>query len=177
MIYKGMIFCIWFVMLSNSCIARAEACESSSASAKVGQLDTPIIVTLMQQSFENGQTDLALQVSESNKSPEVKRITYSGITSASCRYFPVQIAKGGDWGWHMLWRESGGVFYSRMDGEAWVSTPPKQLLEVEVSEVNMVVNGEEITVYWKQAEVEWQKQSLTEGKTWRESRPVPTSKR
>lgn len=175
MIYKATIFFIWLVLLINSNTARAEACES--ASAKVGQPDTPIVVTLMQHSFENGQTDLALQVIEPNKSPEVKRITYSGITSASCRYFPVQIAKGGDWGWHMLWRESGGVFYSRMDGEAWVSTPPKQLVEVGVSEAKLVVNGEEITVYWKQAGVDWQKQSVTEGKTWRETRPVPNSKR
>lgn len=175
MIQKATIYFIWLILLSYSHITKAQPCES--ASAKIGHPDTYTTVTLMQHTFDNGQTDLALLVLEPNKTLEVKRITYSGITSDSCRYFPVQIVKGGEWGWHMLWRESGGVFYSRMDGEAWVSTPPKQLVEVEVNEAKMLVNGEEITVYWKQAEVEWQKQSLTEGQTWRESRPVPSSKR
>ncbi|HEY0268043.1 MAG TPA: hypothetical protein VGC12_02295 [Methyloradius sp.] len=78
--------------------------------------------------FEHGVHDLAISNTEKS---EIKRVTYSGKTSdgQSCVYKSVAFAQGGDWGWHMAWTISDepGVYYSRMDGEAWVSIPAKRI--------------------------------------------------
>jgi len=85
------------------------------------------VVRLVVYEFEAGKYDLAMLLGE--QAPEVKRISFSGRESA-CAYQPLAVERGGNWGWHMVWQESDkGLFYARMDGEAWVSSPKKRIAD------------------------------------------------
>jgi hypothetical protein len=99
--------------------------------------------------FENGVHDLV--ISKSDKS-DIRRVTYSGKTgsepSNTCIYKAVAIAAGGDWGWHLAWtyNDKPGVFYSRMDGVAWVSTPVKRIGQDAVDMLSFELNDQQVTL-------------------------------
>ncbi|BCM25817.1 hypothetical protein [Methyloradius palustris] len=101
--------------------------------------------------FEHGVHDLVMTNIEK---PEIKRVTYSGKpnltkpSEQSCFYKAVAIAQGGDWGWHLAWmlNDKPGVYYSRMDGEAWVSTPAKRISEANADVLQLTVKNEQVTL-------------------------------
>lgn len=102
--------------------------------------------------FEHGIHDL--MISNIEKS-EIKRVTYSGKTNLnkpneqSCIYKALAIAQGGDWGWHLAWEfnDKPGVYYSRMDSEAWVSTPAKRIIEENADVLELTVENEQVTLH------------------------------
>jgi len=79
--------------------------------------------------FTGGVQDLAIAKSQSDAEADIKRVTFGGDRSDSCRYKYLAIARGGDWGWHLLWVAEGDrvLRYARMDGEAWVTSPVKKI--------------------------------------------------
>ena len=106
-----------------------------------------------QYAFENKQ-DLAIVDSQA----KVKRVTFGrGDASTSCFFQPLAFAQGGEgntfWGWHMLWSEaSGGLFYARMDGEAWISSLPKHLTKLAPINLQFNLDNQSISVTWQQVE-------------------------
>lgn len=90
--------------------------------------------------------DLALQA----EAPH--RLSFSGASSA-CHYRPLAVARGGDWGWHLLWSEQDrGVFYARIDGAAWVSSPSKKITAQPAEDVRLRVDGELLEISWQDAD-------------------------
>lgn len=121
-------------------------CPQAKVQASNGQT-----LILKEYEFEHGVHDLV--VSNIDK-PEIKRVTYSGKAilntsgEQSCRYKAVAIAQGGDWGWHLAWmlNDKSGAYYSRMDGEAWVSTPAKRISEENADALQLTVKNEQVTL-------------------------------
>jgi len=101
------------------------------------------------------------------------RVTFQTLSARSelseaCEITPIALVQGGDWGWHVLWQTTKGIFYARVDGEAWVSSVPKRLAEHGL-DVRMTLDQATLTVEWKTVRHPEQTQravSLDEGRSW-----------
>ena len=136
--------------------------------------------------FDVGARDLAIIVHNVNLPAQIKRVTFNrGKAKPNCFFKPIAFAQGGQnsqiesekyWGWHMLWSESlsnantGGLFYARIDGEAWVSSNPKVLTKLAAINPKFNQQNQTISVTWQQLEsgiiVNMQALSNDEGRSW-----------
>ena len=124
-----------FLLLSISGLANAEPlCEPVFAKPTDNTQ-----VTLTQQVFDGGLQELALIYQLANAKQKISRLSFAGSKEAGCHFPSFNLIKGGDWGWHVVWTSSAnqGVFYARVDGEAWVSSLPKKLSQVVAEQVTL----------------------------------------
>ena len=136
--------------------------------------------TLTQFTFVKDARDLAIIVHDVNLPAEIKRVTFNrGKVEPSCYFKPIAFTQGGlaeqYWGWHLLWTETDGklpqgLFYARMDGDAWVSSNPKRLTKLAPINPQFTLDKEMITVTWQQTEngvtANIQAISIDEGRSW-----------
>lgn len=96
-------------------------------------------VTLRQQVFDGGLQELAIIYQLANAKQKITRLSFAGSKEAGCHFPSFNLIKGGDWGWHVVWTSSAnhGVFYARVDGEAWVSSLPKKLSQAVAEQVTV----------------------------------------
>lgn len=125
-----------------------------------------------QHRFPDESSDLALRV-HTEDGMDIKRVTYGGAKTAGCHYKSVVLVPGGSedqWGWHLAWASDQGLFYARMDGQAWVSSPPKRLSKASTSGVELIANGQELRLKWNEQHGDWaevyQAMSFDEGRSW-----------
>ena len=99
------------------------------------------VVAMWPHVFERGEGDhmIAEIPVEPNQTPELRRATFGRWKIDGCSLQGAALATGGDgkdwWGYHMAWFDGGQydsgkdatLFYARMDGVAWVSSPPKKI--------------------------------------------------
>ncbi len=135
--------------------------------------------------FDAGARDLAIIVHNVNLPASIKRVTFNrGKLKPNCFFKPVAFAQGGQnsqilaeqfWGWHMLWTEASknlpqGLFYARMDGEAWVSSNPKVLTKLAAINPQFNQQNQIISITWQQLEVgvtvNMRALSVDEGRSW-----------
>jgi hypothetical protein len=137
--------------------------------------------TFGEHTFKDGQIELA--ISETRKKTLVdaaqiadKQVTFNrNHAKANCFFSPIALVQGGVrenyWGWHLLWAEAGaGLFYARMDGEAWVSSLPKSLSKLSPINPQFKLENQTIRVTWQQVEngvtASMQATSSDEGRSW-----------
>lgn len=130
-------------------------CDSLTASRLASQY------TLIQHTFQNNVQDLVITEHAGNASTSIHQVTFgrnSGHTSPlnPCFFKPLAFQQGGKdhefWGWHILWSEPQGLFYARMDGEAWVSSLPKRLSKLSTNNIQFKQENQNITITWQQIE-------------------------
>ena len=94
-------------------------------------------VTLTQQVFDGGLQELAIIHQDANAKQKATRLSFAGSKEVGCHFPSLALLKGGDWGWHVVWTSSAnqGVFYARVDGEAWVSSLPKKMSRAVAEQV------------------------------------------
>lgn len=121
-----------------------------------------------QHTFADGSHDLVMAKSMDGASADIKRVTFSESQEQGCHYQMLAIAKGGDWGWHLAWfdRQRQILYYTRMDGVAWVSSPPKRLATEAVADVRMQVERQKVSVSWRADGKSLQINSDDEGRSW-----------
>jgi hypothetical protein len=124
--------------------------------------------------------DLAIIVHNVNLPAQIKRVTFGrGQAQLTCYFKPLAFTQGGEaekfWGWHLLWAEphileTGGLFYARMDGEAWVSSHPKSFTKLAPINPQFKLEKDTVTVTWQQVSngvtVNMQAISSDEGRSW-----------
>ena len=116
---------IFLLLRSNILLAdSANACELVYFSEHDGAK-----VLLTQKVFDGGFQELAIVHQEANAQEKVTRLSFAGSKENGCHFPAFSSLKGGEWGWHVVWTSSAnqGVFYARVDGDAWVSSLPKRL--------------------------------------------------
>ena len=89
-------------------------------------------VVVWQHRFDDGTFDLAIAkfvAGEAGQPGHITRLSFKGSKERVCHFPALDVMPGGDWGWHVAWSSSSrpGVYYARVDGEAWVSSLPKKL--------------------------------------------------
>jgi len=105
-------------------------------------------VYLWQQTFEDGVNDLVMSKTTPERG-DAKRVTFGGSRQLGCHYLALAIARGGDWGWHIAWSNEHGVFYARMDGEAWVSSPPKLISSSPAKQLSFEKAEAKLKLSWE----------------------------
>lgn len=130
-------------------------------------------IEFRQYQFPDGTSDLILSHQAENGAMDIKRVTYGGGRAEGCRYKAVAIVPGGgekQWGWHLAWAGNQGLRYARMDGNAWVSSPPKRLSASSANDVQLQVNGPELLIWWREQNGDkteiYQSVSHDEGRSW-----------
>jgi hypothetical protein len=112
-------------------------------------------VALWRHLFDGGVRDHAIAKFSDAPVTEVNRASFGGWKIDACPHHGPTIARGGDWGWHMAWFDGGekaGLFYARMDGEAWVSSPAKRFgdADQQAGHPALVSQGEQVWLVWKE---------------------------
>ena len=160
------------LMLSLSLSAQADEgglCDKISAIKKNNQQQIERFA-LTQFGFAS-KPELAIIVHNVNLPAQIRQVTFGrGQVQPACYFKPLAFEQGGDWGWHTLWSEPVGLFYARMDGEAWVSSNPKSLTKFTAINPQFKLQQNTITVTWQQLEngvtVNMQAISSDEGRNW-----------
>lgn len=145
-----------------------------------------------QHAFADGKLDLVIEQEVDNPNRdsstsapvEIRQVTFGRGNSTNkeaktCFFQPLAFAQGGlgkeYWGWHMLWSETtssqtGGLYYARMDGKAWVSSLPKRLTKLAPINPQFKLDKDTIIVTWQQTEngatANMQATSNDEGRSW-----------
>ena len=119
----------------------------------------------------DSKPELAIIVHNVNLPAQIKQVTFGrGQVEPACYFKPLAFEQGGDWGWHILWAEPVGLYYARMDGEAWVSSNPKSLTKFTAINPQFKLEKNIITVTWQQIENgatgSMQAISSDEGRSW-----------
>lgn len=94
------------------------------------------VVAMWRHVFEGSERDHMLGEIplKANQAPVVKRATYGHWKVDGCPHHGAALASGGEgkdwWGYHMAYFDGKdakpGLYYSRMDGEAWASSVPRK---------------------------------------------------
>lgn len=98
------------------------------------------VVAMWRHVFKGSERDHAIaEIPKGDAPTNLKRATFGHWKIDGCPHHGAALARGGEgddwWGYHMAYfdgKDKGpGLYYSRMDGEAWVTSPPKKIGENE----------------------------------------------
>ncbi len=126
-----------------------ECCRIAIATDSAGNA-----VALWRHVFEGGVRDHAVAKFSDQPLTEAKRASFGNWKVDACPHHGPALARGGDWGWHMAWFDGGekaGLYYARMDGEAWVSSPARRfgLPEQQAGHPALASHGENVWLVWR----------------------------
>lgn len=106
--------------------------------------------------FDQGIRDHAIaRIDPTQATQAFHRASFGNWKIDACPHHGPAIAKGDDWGYHMAWFDGGdnaGLFYARMDGNAWVSSPAKRFGQAinQAGHPALMSMGEQVWLVWKE---------------------------
>jgi hypothetical protein len=124
---KGASFSAEHKLADNSC----EYCRIATTNKPDGT-----VVAMWNSLLEGVEHDyLIAEIPQKNEVANLHRATFSHWKVDDCPHQGVALANGGEgkdlWGYHMVYFDGNdakpGLYYSRMDGVAWASSPPKKI--------------------------------------------------
>ena len=133
--------------VDNSC----ECCRIARLANEKGDA-----VMMWRHRLDGGVRDHAMaNIGVNEKSTKIHRASFGQWKINACPHHGPALAKGGDWGYHMAWFDGGdkaGLFYARMDGDAWVSSPAKRFGDAnsQAGHPALISNGEQVWLAWKE---------------------------
>lgn len=126
------------------------------------------VVAMWRHVFEGGERDHMIAEIPMNVSqaPVVQRATFGRWKVDGCPHHGAALTTGGEgkdwWGYHMAWFDGGNdetgkdasLFYARMDGEAWVSSPAKKFgnHNRQAGHPALLSLGEKVWLVWRETE-------------------------
>lgn len=160
-----------------------KAADASCECCRIALAPTPdnAVVALWRQLFPGGVRDQAIARLEADRAPVMRRATFGGWKIDACPHHGPALARGGEWGWHMAWYDGGerpGLYYARMDGAAWVSSPPRQFGDhaAQAGHPALLSRDETVWLAWKELTAEGAiircSTSLDGGRNWSEPQTV-----
>lgn len=113
------------------------------------------VVALWRQLYPGGIRDHAIARLEPQAETRPQRASFGNWQIDACPHHGPALARGGDWGWHLAWYDGGdqaGLFYARMDGAAWVSSPPRRFgdADAQAGHPALLALGEQVWLAWKE---------------------------
>jgi len=144
--------------------------DSSCECCRIALSNKPngTVVAMWRHVFEGGERDhMMAEIPEQlNQAPQLKRATFGRWKIDGCPHHGAALATGGEgkdwWGYHMAWFDGGNddlgqdasLFYARMDGEAWVSSPPKKFGKHsnQAGHPALLSVGENVWLVWREIE-------------------------
>jgi hypothetical protein len=144
--------------------------DSSCECCRIALTNKPdsTVVAMWRHVFEGSERDhmMAEIPAQANQVPVTKRVTFGRWKIDGCPHHGAALATGGEgkdwWGYHMAWFDGGNddsgkdasLFYARMDGEAWVSSPPKKFGKHsnQAGHPALLSMGESVWLVWREIE-------------------------
>lgn len=173
---KGVSFSPEHKLADNSC----ECCRIALATKPDGT-----VAAMWRHVFEGSERDhMIAEIPVAGKSADPKRATFGRWKVDGCPHHGAALASGGEgaswWGYHMAWYDGGNdergknatLFYARMDGEAWVSSPAKKFgnMKQQAGHPALAAAGDNVWLVWLEKDAGrsqvWGMQSTDEGKSW-----------
>ncbi len=164
------------------CNAYAEDSCPSLETSRVLSDGLTVEYIFKQHSFADKKQDLVIVELKPNAPTDIRQVTFGhGTGVTGCYFQPLAFKQGGGadkyWGWHLFWSEPAGLFYARMDGEAWVSSLPKRFTKLAPMDAQFKLDGQNIVITWQQLEngikSTMQAASSDEGRSWDETEVKP----
>lgn len=171
--------------------------DSSCECCRIALTNKPdgTVVAMWRHVFEGSERDhmMAEIPTQLNQIPVPKRATFGRWKIDGCPHHGAALATGGEgkdwWGYHMAWFDGGNddsgkdasLFYARMDGEAWVSSPPKKFgnHHNQAGHPALLSTGENVWLVWREIENKNSKilgiYSDDGGKSWTAAKQLATS--
>jgi hypothetical protein len=169
----GAIFQAEKKLADNSC----ECCRIAMTTKPNGT-----VVAMWRHVFEGGERDhMIAEIPNADEKANLHRATFGHWKIDGCPHHGGALASGGEgadwWGYHMAYfdgkDENPGLYYSRMDGEAWVTSPAKQFGDnsKQASHPALLSIGEKVWLAWQETHAGNVKKvmsmsSADGGKTW-----------
>jgi hypothetical protein len=121
------------------------------------------VVALWRHVFEGSERDhmiAEIPTLEANNHATPRRATFGHWVIDGCPHHGAGIASGGEgkdwWGYHMAYFDGNenkpGLYYSRMDGVAWASSPPKKFGDntKQAGHPAILSSGESVWLVWRE---------------------------
>ncbi len=145
-------------LADNSC----ECCRIALGTTQDGQA-----VGMWRHLFEGGVRDHAMMQFGGATTTGIHRASFGNWKIDACPHHGPAIARGDQngktldgktWGWHMAWFDGAsatskmGLYYARMDSEAWVSSPAKRFGDAnqQAGHPALFSQGEQVWLAWKE---------------------------
>ncbi|MBM3350941.1 MAG: exo-alpha-sialidase [Betaproteobacteria bacterium] len=162
--------------------------DSSCECCRIATTHKPdgTVAVLWRHVFKGSERDHMIAEISNNKPVEPKRATYGKWKVDGCPHHGAALVSGGEgehwWGYHMAWFDGGNeehgqdasLLYARMDGEAWVSSPPKKFghFKKQAGHPALLTMGENVWLVWREKDAGksqvWLMKSPDEGRQWGE---------
>ncbi len=164
---------IYYATSSNqgaSFLPEQKLADSSCECCRIALTNKPdgTVVAMWRHVFEGSERDhmMAEIPTQLNQAPVTKRATFDRWKIDGCPHHGAALAVGGEgndwWGYHIAWFDGGNddsgkdasLFYARMDGEAWVSSPPKKFGKHvnQAGHPALLSMGENVWLVWREIE-------------------------
>jgi len=119
------------------------------------------VVAMWRHVFEGSERDhMIAEIPAKNIAPEPHRATFGHWVIDGCPHHGAALASGGEgkdwWGYHMAYFDGNdakpGLYYSRMDGLAWASSPPKKFGDNknQAGHPTILSSGENVWLVWRE---------------------------
>lgn len=139
-------------LADNSC----ECCRITTTSKSDGT-----VVAMWRHVFEGGERDHNIaEIPKVGAKPEPHRATFGHWVIDGCPHHGAALARGGEganwWGYHMAYFDGNdkkpGLYYSRMDGVAWASSPAKKFGDNknQAGHPAILSSGENVWLVWRE---------------------------
>lgn len=153
-----------------SFVAEKKLADSSCECCRIAMTNKPdgTAVAMWRHVFAGNERDhMIAEIPSSASQPAViKRATYGRWKIDGCPHHGAALVSGGEgqdwWGYHMAWFDGGndangqsaGLYYARMDGVAWASTPAKKFAGSKnlAGHPALLSVGENVYLVWRESE-------------------------
>jgi hypothetical protein len=145
-----------------------ECCRIAFTNKPDGTNSNSTVVAMWRHVFEGSERDhmIAEIPQDASQAAVIKRATFGRWKIEGCPHHGAALASGGEgkdwWGYHMAWFDGGNddtgkkasLFYARMDGVAWVSSPAKKFGDQKkrASHPALLSQGENVWLVWRETE-------------------------
>jgi len=170
-----------------SFLAERKLADSSCECCRIALASKPdgTVAAMWRHVFEGSERDhMIAEIPAADKVPDPKRATFGRWKIDGCPHHGAALTGGGDgarwWGYHMAWFDGGNddagkdatLFYARMDGEAWVSSPARKFgnMKKQAGHPALATSGDNVWLVWREKDAGksqlWLMKSSDEGKNW-----------
>jgi hypothetical protein len=148
------------------------------------------VVAMWRHVFAGSERDhMMTEIPKPGEQANLKRATFGHWKIDGCPHHGGALARGGEgadwWGYHMAYFDGNdkkpGLYYSRMDGVAWVGFPPKKFGDntKQAGHPALLSIGDKVWLAWLEIDAKNVKQvmgmsSNDDGKTWSDARSLIT---
>jgi len=161
--------------------------DSSCECCRIALTNKPdgTVTAMWRHVFEGSERDhMMAEIPANNQQAIPKRATFGCWKVDGCPHHGASLASGGEgadwWGYHMAWFDGGNddagakatLYYARMDGEAWVSSPAKKFgnMKKQAGHPAVAAVGDNVWLVWREKDSGkhqiWMMKSSDAGKSW-----------